>query len=289
MSAARVTMGGIGERGPWTFHACEDTVYVACPGAPIQPGRTCDRCGQGIQTTVWFVNEAGERIGVGLDCAARVNITPEEIAKARSEMLRMAREARWSEATRERHAIEAERARVRAEVAAANAPMLAPFVWLRDNCASFTFAHRWARDVVDACEKGLASIGDDERTFCSVLTAEAERAKSIPASTHFGATGERFEAEVTFLAIFAFQGFYGVTRIIKLRDDAGRVLVWKTSSYLDGVDVGARIRIKGTVKGHGEYRGDAQTDVVRVKVLSVLVPEPTDDWKRVNMHASEVR
>jgi len=50
--------------GAWT--------YQACPDAPIQPGGSCDYCGQGI-TNVYFIRAAcGSTFHVGCDCVHKV-------------------------------------------------------------------------------------------------------------------------------------------------------------------------------------------------------------------------
>jgi hypothetical protein len=53
---------------PYTFEGCSEQVYQACPGAPIQPGSSCDYCGQGIRYVFWFKSADTKRFKVGSDC-----------------------------------------------------------------------------------------------------------------------------------------------------------------------------------------------------------------------------
>ncbi len=45
--------------------------YQACPGAPIQPGASCDYCGQGIMGVYVIASADGKRFKVGCDCVAK--------------------------------------------------------------------------------------------------------------------------------------------------------------------------------------------------------------------------
>lgn len=51
----------------FTGHVTENT-YCACPGAPLQPGGTCDFCGTGIRYEFWVRSAAGNEFKVGCDC-----------------------------------------------------------------------------------------------------------------------------------------------------------------------------------------------------------------------------
>lgn len=110
-----------------------------------------------------------------------------------------------------------------------------------------------------------------------------EEAERKAKSQHVGNVGERIELEVTYegTATFerpSFRGFGTETVAIhRLRDDKGDLLVWKTTSAL-GVEIdgkwysfeeGDRLKIKGTVKEHTEYRDEKQTVLLRVKASTI--------------------
>lgn len=47
-------------------------VYVACQGAPEQPGGTCDYCGTGIMHEFHVLSADGRRFKVGCDCIQKI-------------------------------------------------------------------------------------------------------------------------------------------------------------------------------------------------------------------------
>lgn len=61
---------GLG-KAPFTYIGWEKRTYQACPGAPIQPGATCDYCGTAI-CFVFLIDSADHRrFKVGSDCVAK--------------------------------------------------------------------------------------------------------------------------------------------------------------------------------------------------------------------------
>ena len=60
-------------KAPFFFDGMEEKVYVACPGAPAQPGSTCDYCGQGIRYVCWIKSSDGKSFKVGCDCVLKLN------------------------------------------------------------------------------------------------------------------------------------------------------------------------------------------------------------------------
>lgn len=109
--------------------------------------------------------------------------------------------------------------------------------------------------------------------------AEAER-KAI--SQYIGEIGERVKnVKVIYQKSFsfkvkAFNGFGMETRYIHLfKDEAGNVIVWKTSNsigYFDEkgywavYDEGSTLVLTGTVKNHTVYNGEKQTELQRCKI-----------------------
>ncbi len=55
-----------------------ESKYQACHGAPIQPGSSCDYCGQGIMLVFRIKSSDGKEFKVGCDCVAK---TARECAK----------------------------------------------------------------------------------------------------------------------------------------------------------------------------------------------------------------
>lgn len=61
---------GLG-KAPFRFRGAARVVYQACPGAPIQPGGSCDYCGQAISIHCTIESSDGKRFKVGSDCVAK--------------------------------------------------------------------------------------------------------------------------------------------------------------------------------------------------------------------------
>jgi hypothetical protein len=56
---------------PFYCFSSEEKIFQACPGAPIQPGSSCDYCGQGIRYVYWIKGRTGSAFKVGSDCVMR--------------------------------------------------------------------------------------------------------------------------------------------------------------------------------------------------------------------------
>lgn len=116
--------------------------------------------------------------------------------------------------------------------------------------------------------------------------AEAARARGAAAG-HVGKPGKRQEFDVTFVMRRCWDSTYGQRCVFKFRDDEHREIVWFTGEGLwvplpndEGerpLEEGDRIRIKATVKEHGDYQGMPQTVVQRAKLVKVLELAPERD------------
>ncbi len=95
--------------------------YQAIPGdpnCPIQPGTSCDYCGQGISNVAYMKSADGKSFKVGFDCAEKVysalnkaHALADEDAKARAklrrERLEMERTKRFEKAKEKKKELEA--------------------------------------------------------------------------------------------------------------------------------------------------------------------------------------
>jgi hypothetical protein len=69
---------------PYKYLYAKREVYVACPGAPVQPGGSCDYCSTGIYYQFWLESADGKKFKVGSECIMKANrksrtgATPEE-------------------------------------------------------------------------------------------------------------------------------------------------------------------------------------------------------------------
>jgi len=61
---------GLG-KAPFRVYDFVTITYQACPGAPVQPGGTCDYCGTGIMYACLIQSSDGKRFKVGCDCVRK--------------------------------------------------------------------------------------------------------------------------------------------------------------------------------------------------------------------------
>lgn len=130
-----------------------------------------------------------------------------------------------------------------------------------------------------------------ERALREKQREEAERAEQERKanSKHIGQVGDKIELTVTYIytASYEVPAFVGwgkdIMHIHIFRDEEGNTLTWKTQKglgwYKDGKqwvgdylnewilpEAGQKLHLKGTIKAHGEYKDEKQTELLRVKV-----------------------
>ena len=110
--------------------------------------------------------------------------------------------------------------------------------------------------------------------------AEEQARKAI--SQHIGEVGKRIQIDVTLEKAVSFEvkayGGFGTTMmcIYIFKDESGNKLTWKTGACLERVvngeyipvQEGEKVAISGTVKAHGAYKGEKQTELQRVKLIA---------------------
>lgn len=102
--------------------------------------------------------------------------------------------------------------------------------------------------------------------YAKALGRERER-KQRPTSKHVGTVGQRITLTVhDGKTLASWETVYGTTYLYKWVTDSGDTVVWKTSKSLHEDAV---VELTGTVKDHGEYRGEKQTELTRCKVNKV--------------------
>ena len=125
---------------------------------------------------------------------------------------------------------------------------------------------------------------------------------------YIGQIGDKIEAVVTVKSEYKYETRFGwetqYHTIYAMTDEDGHTLVWNTTGCLaynrkwsrDGqflgylIQRGDKIRIKGTVKSHGEYKGEEQTELQRVKAVEiiekVITKEEMEEQKRKEQELS---
>lgn len=92
----------------------------------------------------------------------------------------------------------------------------------------------------------------------------AKAQESAAKSSWVGSVGERITLnEVSVKLMTSWETMYGYTYLYQLKDLAGNVYIWKTGKALS-CDTAT---IKGTIKGHDEYKGTKQTELTRCTIL----------------------
>ena len=114
-------------------------------------------------------------------------------------------------------------------------------------------------------------------------------------SEYIGEVGKRITVTLKLVNEFEFSKWFGwqeqITTIFKMEDEAGNLLVWKTTGlglgidrenergdwFFESVRKGDLFTCKATVKEHSEYKGEKQTVLTRVKVVSIDKRMPTKE------------
>lgn len=99
-------------------------------------------------------------------------------------------------------------------------------------------------------------------------------------SDYVGKVGDKIQTELTLKKRIVYEthySYYGETQYIYIfEDNNGNQYKWNTSKYLEKlvderflepIEEGEQVKIKGTIKGHEEYNNTKQTELTRCKVI----------------------
>lgn len=86
-------------------------------------------------------------------------------------------------------------------------------------------------------------------------------------SDFFGNIGDRMDFNLTFVREARFETEWGITSVYTFVDENGNVFVWKTQNT-EEFKPETVYTLKGTIKGHNEYKGVKQTVITRCKVVA---------------------
>lgn len=99
---------GLG-KAPFRVTGFSREVFQAIPGdpnCPIQPGTSCDYCGQGIMYVAWILSADGKRFKVGTNCVEQTGDRG-LIKAAKTAEAKILRERRWNKNAEKVDAIKA--------------------------------------------------------------------------------------------------------------------------------------------------------------------------------------
>lgn len=123
-------------------------------------------------------------------------------------------------------------------------------------------------DSLEAVRLDWNLIGQEDWLLKSESIVAAEVAKLIhePSESKFvGEIGERIEIEVEVKRAIPLENYYG-NIIFTFEDDDKNVFVWKTTPR--PIEVGSRIKLRGTVKAHNIFRDVEQTVLSRCTLIN---------------------
>ncbi len=96
------------------------------------------------------------------------------------------------------------------------------------------------------------------------------RAAEATKMSHFGEVGGKIDVELRFVRCAGFDGYYGWVNIYRFEDvETGSAAVWFTQSTTDinnNDHEGRIVRVRASVKEHGEYNDQPQTKLTRCKL-----------------------
>jgi len=168
--------------------------------------------------------------------------------------------------------IEAAAAVAKAEADARRAAFLAAHGTLLAKAEPYAARSEFVRDVVrKATERAEISDKAALALAAAIEKFAAEDARKAAAG-YIGTIGERVrKLAVIVVNVAEFPSAYnrGTFRIVTLRTEAGDTVVVKSGSFY--AEKGERLVITGTVREHGEYRGEKQTRLERVTIEAVAV------------------
>jgi hypothetical protein len=110
-------------------------------------------------------------------------------------------------------------------------------------------------------ERGLGLAVSAVPAYHREMAKQAEHNEARK-SVHIGTVGKREVFEVTVDTVIASEGNYGTTGIHLMHDADGNKLVWFASG--SWLTAGSTVKVKATVKDHGERKGVKQTVLSRV-------------------------
>ncbi len=249
----------------WHVVGFQEKVYQACPGAPVQAGGCCDKCGQGIRYVVTVRSTDGRTMQVGQDCAVTLHGGP-ELAAIRSAERAWERE-QWLKspeyAAQQARLAEEKRAREAAALTAETEHALL-LHGLRTIAASPNCREVGEKDLARAHELAVlegrfTGLGKDQAVALSLAWHKAQ----LPTPSHFACKGDRVTCKALFEAQVPIDTKWGRSYLRKFRSvETGAVFVWFSGSHaIYGRRLGEVVTLRGTVKGHRHYEGAPETEL----------------------------
>ena len=262
----------------WKVIGWREVTHVVAAGTPdayVVPGACCDKCSAAIRYVVTVKSTAGEVLQVGQDCAVTLEGGPElaEIRKAEREYEReqyLASPEYKAQQARIRTEKEAKAARA-AALLVSEALTLEGLKAIVESGNTSDFEKSRAQAAEHKIRTGAydAGVSEWDPEFRGTL-AIAVRKAYLGASKTVGQVGEKIVFSGVLEALIPVETRFGTSYVQKFRGDSGAVFVWfSAAGSLGRKDLGRSVTLKGTIKAHKDYQGEAQTVVTRCKELSL--------------------
>ena len=131
----------------------------------------------------------------------------------------------------------------------------------------------WLRNIAYLADRPCVTIKDAGLFASGYVAWNRELQKGLRAERGsgdwIGEPGGKISSSATLERVGGYDNAFGHVSVLSFRDEEGNGLVWKTQSPPRGLLVGSLYHVSATVKAHGDYKGDKQTEVIRAKVAEL--------------------
>lgn len=235
---------------PFRFVRCYEAKYQACPGAPIQPGSTCDYCGTAIMYVFIVRGTNGPEFKVGCDCVEKTDAghLVGAVKVAAKRMKAEAKEAREFEAGKNT-----------ARTILTEAGLLPAWdLWNAATSEAFKYEENTVRDIVGKLVK-WGNVTDKSLNYVRVLLGkiadrpviEAKKVAEIAAAANCPAGRVEITGEV--VSIKGVDSPFGFTTKMLVKHATG-FKVWGTMPSNLTVEKGAVVAFTATVAPSNDDR-----------------------------------
>lgn len=170
--------------------------------------------------------------------------------------------------------------------------------WVREELAALTTLSDYYSNLVVAAsaehfnEKHLGLIVSVPSAYEREVGKRRELARKATTSRHVGAEGERVDFDLVLRKTRTNPSDFGVSTLCEFEDADGNIIKWWKSGPDAPCELDQRILLKGTIKGHGHYKGVPETTINRCKPIAeikkrpgVAVPSAVADGEEISLAA----
>lgn len=142
--------------------------------------------------------------------------------------------------------------------------------WLKEQK---TVGSLWLRNIAYLAERPCITCKDAGLFASGYVAWNRDLQKQLRTERGLGdwigEAGEKITKAATLERQGGFENAFGFVSVLSFRDEEGNGMVWKTQSPPRGLVLGSTYHVSATVKAHGEYGGEKQTEIIRAKVAEL--------------------